>query len=107
MSRSNPSNSRLPAPRITGAVEMTNSSTFPAANACRMTSAPPPTATSPSPAAGRVVHATADHTRRQRGDELVVELLVGAVHREVVATLVGPRATHHPVVQTLATSAQA
>ena len=30
---------------------MTSSSTFPAATACRMTSAPPPTAMSPSPAA--------------------------------------------------------
>ena len=36
---------------LTGAVEMTSSLTFPAASTCRMTSAPPPTATSPSPAA--------------------------------------------------------
>src|SRR5262245_15738516 len=68
MSRPKPSNSRLPAPSITGAVEMTSSSTFPAASACRMTP---------------------------------------AVHREVVATLVGPRAAHHPVVQALATPSQA
>src|SRR6266542_4107912 len=47
---SNPSNSRLPAPRITGAVESTSSSTRPAASACRITSAPPPIATSSPPA---------------------------------------------------------
>ena len=131
---------------------MTSSSTFPAARACRMTSAPPPMATSPSPAASvacgegrvevgdepearcrppagprcggsartgarervrpaprarRVVHAAADHSGGQRRDELVVELLVPAVHREVVAAVVGPRAAHHPVVQALATPAQA
>src|SRR6266498_4094224 len=40
-------------------------------------------------------------------DELVVELLVGAMHREVVTAVVGPRAAHHPVVQALSALAQA
>src|SRR5690348_2120190 len=61
----------------------------------------------PAPRAGRVVHAAADHRGRYRRSELVVELLVGAVHREFVAALVGPRPAHHPVMQALAAPAQA
>ena len=45
---------------------MTSSSTFPAASACRMTSAPPPMETSPSPAvsAARVRAASRSATNR-------------------------------------------
>src|SRR5439155_2546987 len=114
------SNSRLPAPRITGAVEMTSSSTFLPRQRLpddvgaatdgdiavpgrlsrlrerrvkvrdepepglrrRLVRGPvgeheqsPGEGVGPTPRAGRVVHATADHARRHRRDELVVELL--------------------------------
>src|SRR6266542_3621268 len=100
MSRSNPANSRLPAPRITGAVEMTSSSTFPAANgditvASRLSrlgerrvkvgdepepglrrrlvrgavgehEQRPGEGVGPTPGAGCVIHATADHAGGHR-----------------------------------------
>ena len=54
-SLSNPSNSRLPPPSTTGAVEIASSSTTPADRPWRIRSAPPPSATTPSPASSRAL----------------------------------------------------
>src|SRR5919204_185251 len=59
--RVNPSNSRLPPPSTTGATMIVSSSTSPASSAWRMTSAPPMTLTSLSPAAS-LARSTASST---------------------------------------------
>ena len=77
VSRVNPSKSRLPPPRTTGAVEIASSSTAPASRPCRIRSAPPPRETSLPSACARAAASAASkpstNSNRGRGVRLVLD----------------------------------
>src|SRR3954447_1231864 len=88
-----PSNRRLPPPRTTGATMIVSSSTRPASSAWRMTSAPPITWTSLSPAAA-IARSMAGRTPETNVKAPPLGLLLGTVgddeDRQVPGVLVAP-----------------